>query len=104
MFVSRALSRIIDGFEGLEVPVIGEAMLDSYLEGTTGRLCREALAALQEAEIVFGGERHIALVGSVPGELRPWPQPFRKASSATTTANRPPNVQISRSGAMSKGP
>ena len=47
-------------------------------DGSTG-LCREALAALNEAEIVFGGERHIALVGSVPGELRPWPQPFRNA-------------------------
>ena len=47
-------------------------------DGATG-LSREALAALNEAEIVFGGERHIALVGSVPGELRPWPQPFRNA-------------------------
>ena len=42
----------------------------------------KALAALNEAEIVFGGERHIALVGSVPGELRPWPQPFRNALPA----------------------
>lgn len=47
-------------------------------DGAAG-LCREALAALHEAEIVFGGERHIALVGTVPGELRPWPQPFRNA-------------------------
>ena len=47
-------------------------------DGAAG-LCREALAALNEAEIVFGGERHIALVGTVPGELRPWPQPFRNA-------------------------
>ena len=47
-------------------------------DGASG-LCREALAALNEAEIVFGGDRHIALVGSVPGELRPWPQPFRNA-------------------------
>ncbi|MBX9875168.1 MAG: precorrin-6y C5,15-methyltransferase (decarboxylating) subunit CbiE, partial [Beijerinckiaceae bacterium] len=47
-------------------------------DGAAG-LCAQAKAALQEAEIVFGGERHIALVGSVPGELRPWPQPFRNA-------------------------
>lgn len=47
-------------------------------DGPAG-LCPEAKAALAEAEIVFGGERHIALVGSVPGELRPWPQPFRNA-------------------------
>ncbi|MDP3321616.1 MAG: precorrin-6y C5,15-methyltransferase (decarboxylating) subunit CbiE, partial [Bosea sp. (in: a-proteobacteria)] len=47
-------------------------------DGPAG-LCAQAKAALAEAEIVFGGERHIALVGSVPGELRPWPQPFRNA-------------------------
>ncbi|KRD96246.1 precorrin-6Y methyltransferase [Bosea sp. Root381] len=47
-------------------------------DGPAG-LCPEAKAALEEAEIVFGGDRHIALVGSVPGELRPWPQPFRNA-------------------------
>ena len=47
-------------------------------DGPSG-LCEQAKAALAEAEIVFGGERHIALVGSVPGELRPWPQPFRNA-------------------------
>ncbi|AOO80626.1 bifunctional cobalt-precorrin-7 (C(5))-methyltransferase/cobalt-precorrin-6B (C(15))-methyltransferase [Bosea vaviloviae] len=49
--------------------------------GEDGRagLGPEAKSALDEAEIVFGGERHIALVGSVPGELRPWPQPFRNA-------------------------
>ena len=36
------LSRLIDRIAELEVLVIGEAMLDSYLEGSTGRLCREA--------------------------------------------------------------
>ena len=52
--------------------------------GEDGRagLCPEALAALDGAEIVFGGERHIALVGDVPGEKRPWPQPFRNALPA----------------------
>lgn len=33
---------ILDRLRGLPVLVIGEAMLDSYLEGPTGRLCREA--------------------------------------------------------------
>lgn len=47
-------------------------------DGAAG-LSREAREALAEADIVFGGERHIALVGTVPGELRPWPQPFRNA-------------------------
>ncbi|WP_156323403.1 precorrin-6y C5,15-methyltransferase (decarboxylating) subunit CbiE [Bosea sp. AAP35] len=52
--------------------------------GEDGRagLSPEALAALDEAEIVFGGERHIALIGAVPGEARTWPQPFRNALPA----------------------
>src|SRR4051812_21156231 len=37
-----SLPQLVDAFAGLSVVVIGEAMLDSYLEGTTGRLCREA--------------------------------------------------------------
>jgi len=40
--MSHLLSRVVDSFSGLRVVVIGEAMLDSYLEGTTDRLCREA--------------------------------------------------------------
>jgi D-beta-D-heptose 7-phosphate kinase/D-beta-D-heptose 1-phosphate adenosyltransferase len=36
------LSQTIDRFAGLNALVIGEAMLDSYLEGTSGRLCQEA--------------------------------------------------------------
>jgi D-beta-D-heptose 7-phosphate kinase/D-beta-D-heptose 1-phosphate adenosyltransferase len=36
------LPRLIRAFDQLDVIVIGEAMLDSYLEGDTGRLCREA--------------------------------------------------------------
>ena len=52
--------------------------------GEDGRagLCAEALAALESAEIVFGGERHLKLIGDVPGEARPWPQPFRNALPA----------------------
>ena len=57
-----------------ETPAPWLALIGLGEDGAVG-LCREALAALNEAEIVFGGERHIALVGSVPGELRPWPQP-----------------------------
>src|SRR4051812_3451636 len=40
--MTASLPRIIDAFSGLEVLVIGEAILDAYLEGSTGRLCREA--------------------------------------------------------------
>jgi precorrin-6Y C5,15-methyltransferase (decarboxylating) len=49
--------------------------------GEDGRagLSPEALAALDGAELVYGGERHIALIGTVPGTAAPWPQPFRNA-------------------------
>ncbi|SEG80533.1 precorrin-6Y C5,15-methyltransferase (decarboxylating) [Bosea lathyri] len=52
--------------------------------GEDGRagLSPDALAALDGAEIVFGGERHLALIGAVPGEARAWPQPFRNALPA----------------------
>src|SRR4051794_35214095 len=40
--VTSSLSDIIEAFAGLNVMVIGEAMLDVYLEGTTRRLCPEA--------------------------------------------------------------
>lgn len=40
--MSDALNAVIDRFAGLRVLVIGEAMLDSYIEGDAGRLCREA--------------------------------------------------------------
>jgi D-beta-D-heptose 7-phosphate kinase/D-beta-D-heptose 1-phosphate adenosyltransferase len=36
------LLQLISGFTGLRVLVIGEAMLDRYLHGTAGQLCREA--------------------------------------------------------------
>ncbi len=68
-------------------------------DGAAG-LCRDALAALNAAEIVFGGERHVALVGSVPGELRPWPQPFRKSSrsaAARSACWRPATRSITAS-------
>lgn len=42
MAVSGALGPLIDAFSGLRVLVLGEAMLDAYLHGTSGRLCREA--------------------------------------------------------------
>jgi precorrin-6Y C5,15-methyltransferase (decarboxylating) len=49
--------------------------------GEDGRagLSPEALAALDGAELVYGGARHIALIGEVPGEAAEWPQPFRNA-------------------------
>jgi hypothetical protein len=40
--MSSSLCDSIDAFADLHVLVIGEAMLDSYLRGTSGRLCPEA--------------------------------------------------------------
>ncbi len=40
--IAHSLLQMLDAFAGLRVLVIGEAMLDSYLDGHTERLCREA--------------------------------------------------------------
>lgn len=40
--MSEHLSRLIGRFSGLDVVVVGEAMLDTYLRGSIGRICREA--------------------------------------------------------------
>ena len=42
MTVSASLPRIVDAFSGPNVLVIGESILDSYLQGATSRLCPEA--------------------------------------------------------------
>jgi D-beta-D-heptose 7-phosphate kinase/D-beta-D-heptose 1-phosphate adenosyltransferase len=61
--VTHSLSRIIDSFRGLEVVVVGEAMLDTYLEGRTGRVCREApvpIVALSGRRDAPGGAANTA--------------------------------------------
>lgn len=40
--MNPALMKYLDAFSGLRVGVIGEAMLDSYLDGDSNRLCPEA--------------------------------------------------------------
>ena len=40
--MKRSLTSVLESFSGLNVLVLGEAILDSYLEGEAGRLCREA--------------------------------------------------------------
>ena len=40
--MTRNLSQILESFAGLDVLVVGEAMVDTYLEGSADRLCREA--------------------------------------------------------------
>ncbi|HWE39405.1 MAG TPA: D-glycero-beta-D-manno-heptose 1-phosphate adenylyltransferase [Isosphaeraceae bacterium] len=61
--MKTALRPWIDAFAGLEVTVIGEAMLDTYLEGTSGRLCREApvpIVALSGRRDAPGGAANTA--------------------------------------------
>jgi D-beta-D-heptose 7-phosphate kinase / D-beta-D-heptose 1-phosphate adenosyltransferase len=40
--MTKNLTQILESFAELEVLVLGEAMLDTYLDGSAGRLCREA--------------------------------------------------------------
>jgi D-beta-D-heptose 7-phosphate kinase/D-beta-D-heptose 1-phosphate adenosyltransferase len=57
------LPRLIDRFRRLNVLVIGEAILDTYLEGTTDRLCREApvpIVALSSRQDAPGGGANAA--------------------------------------------
>ena len=58
------LPHFIEAFADLSVLVIGEAMLDCYLEGTTGRLCREGpvpIVALQDRRNAPGGAANSAV-------------------------------------------
>jgi bifunctional ADP-heptose synthase (sugar kinase/adenylyltransferase) len=58
------LGQLIDAFSGLRVAVLGDAMLDSYLEGTSGRLCREVPVPnvrLNARSDVPGGAANVAV-------------------------------------------
>ena len=44
------LTSVIDAFPRLNVLIIGEAMLDSYLEGPARRICREAPVPIVDVE------------------------------------------------------
>ena len=58
------LSKIIDAFADLRVLVIGDAMLDCYLEGATNRLCREApvpIVDVSERRNMAGGAANAAV-------------------------------------------
>jgi D-beta-D-heptose 7-phosphate kinase/D-beta-D-heptose 1-phosphate adenosyltransferase len=57
-------SDLIDRFAELNVLVIGEAMLDSYLQGSTNRLCPEApvpIVTLSKRQDVPGGAANTAV-------------------------------------------
>lgn len=57
--MTRDLAAIVDRFAGVRVAVIGDGMLDTYLAGRAGRLCREA-----PVPIVTLDERHDAPGGA----------------------------------------
>ncbi len=72
--MTEPLLDLIDAFAGVRVLVIGEAMLDSYLIGTTTRLCREApvpIVALNERRDLPGGAANAAMnIASLGGSAR----------------------------------
>ncbi|HWC31732.1 MAG TPA: bifunctional ADP-heptose synthase [Actinomycetota bacterium] len=62
--MSAELSRVVDSFERLQVAVIGDAMLDTYMHGTADRLSREApvpIVTLEGAVDVPGGAANTAV-------------------------------------------
>lgn len=62
--MKKALPHLIDAFAHLKVIVLGEAILDSYLEGTSDRLCREApvpVISLGRRQNAPGGAANTAL-------------------------------------------
>lgn len=73
--LSRAAGEAASTTKWLSVVGIGE-------DGAAG-LGAEAKRLIAEAEIVFGGARHLALAGSlIRGEARSWPTPFDPDMSA----------------------
>lgn len=62
--MGTALARLVDAFVGLKVLVLGDAMLDSYLEGFSNRICREApvpVVTLSRRENAPGGAANTAV-------------------------------------------
>jgi D-beta-D-heptose 7-phosphate kinase/D-beta-D-heptose 1-phosphate adenosyltransferase len=61
--VGPALPRLAESLRGLKVLVIGDAMLDGYLSGTSGRLCPEApvpVVAVSHSHEAPGGAANVA--------------------------------------------
>ena len=72
--MNQNLSPLIDSFAGLRVLVIGDAMLDVYLHGTTNRLCREApvpiVTTTHREEALGGAANTAANVRALGGQAR----------------------------------
>jgi D-beta-D-heptose 7-phosphate kinase/D-beta-D-heptose 1-phosphate adenosyltransferase len=74
--VSNRFSDVIERFADRRVLVLGEAMLDCYLEGSTSRLCQEApvpVVGIESRRDVPGGAANTAInvraLGAVPAFL-----------------------------------
>lgn len=55
---------IVNRFGGLKVLIIGDAMLDVYLDGTVSRICREApvpIVDIQRVDAMPGGAANAAV-------------------------------------------
>lgn len=67
------LLHLIERFSDQKVIVLGEAMLDTYLEGTTERLCREApvpVISIRQREYIPGGAANTAVnISSLGGQV-----------------------------------
>ncbi|MGN6803485.1 MAG: PfkB family carbohydrate kinase [Ginsengibacter sp.] len=58
------IKKIIDGFKNLKILVIGDAVLDTYVYGTTDRICREApvpVFNINEQKFCCGGAANTAI-------------------------------------------
>jgi len=58
------MNNVIDAFTGMKIIAIGDAMLDSYLEGSSNRLCKEApvpVVALSNRKDIPGGAANTAV-------------------------------------------
>src|SRR5438552_14460427 len=71
--MNTAFGRLIDSFARLHVAVIGEAMLDSYLEGSADRLCPEApvpvVSVSSRRDVPGGAANTAANVRSLGGRV-----------------------------------
>ena len=64
---------VVRGFQGLRALVLGDAMLDSYLEGTATRLCKEGpvpvVAKVAEARVPGGGANAAANLAALGADV-----------------------------------
>jgi precorrin-6Y C5,15-methyltransferase (decarboxylating) len=89
-FADPVLAKNAASARWLSIVGIGE-------DGITG-LSPAARALVEGAEVVFGGQRHLALAAQlIHGRARPWPSPFARAV-ADVLGERPKRVCVLASG------